>query len=128
MSTEIGSVGSSVARDLLRAHRGSACVTSGRSSGRDQSSLATEWVITDGWLRAAITVRRTVSQARSPLHRLAQDVGAAVALPDRRLVPDQDARAVEARQQALVEQVVRARDVGAELLQVRHDAVHVGAR
>ena len=36
----------------------------GRSSGRDHSSFATEWVITDGWLRAAITVRRTVSQAR----------------------------------------------------------------
>ena len=61
-----------------------------------------------------------------PLERLAQHVGAAVALPDRRLAPDHDARPVEALQQALVEQVVRARDVGADLLQVRDDAVHVG--
>ena len=34
-------------------------------SGVNVSSFATEWVSTDGWLRAAVTVRRTVSRARS---------------------------------------------------------------
>ena len=41
-----------------------------------------------------------------------------VALPDRRLVPDQDPRPVEARQQAVVHQVVGARHVRAQVLQV----------
>ena len=34
-------------------------------SGVKVSSFATEWVSTDGWLRPAVTVRRTVSRARS---------------------------------------------------------------
>ena len=33
-------------------------------SGVKVSSLATEWVRTDGWLRASVTVRRTVRSAR----------------------------------------------------------------
>ena len=51
-----------------------------------------------------------------------------VALPDRRLVPDHDPGAVEPREQPVVQQVVRARDVRAELLEVAHDPVHVAGR
>ena len=37
----------------------------GLSSGVKLSSFATEWVSTDGWLRAALTVRSTDCSARS---------------------------------------------------------------
>ena len=56
-----------------------------------------------------------------------QHVRAGVALPHRRLAPDEDAGTVEALEQLLVQQVVGARDVRAEVLQVGHDAVHVPA-
>jgi hypothetical protein len=62
------------------------------------------------------------------LHALAQHVGLAVALPDRRLVPDHDPGSVEPLQQPLVEEVMGARHVGAQLLQVGHDPVHVRRR
>ena len=65
---------------------------------------------------------------RAPaLPRLPEQVGAAVALPDRRLVPDQDPGSVEAGEQPVVHEVVRTGDVGAQLLQVVHDRVHVRA-
>ena len=44
-----------------------------------------------------------------------------VALPDGRLVPDQDPLAVEARQQPVVHQVVGAGDVRAQVLEVGDD-------
>ena len=49
-----------------------------------------------------------------------------VALPDRGLVPDEDAGAVEAVEQPVVQQVVRARHVRAQVLQLAHVGVHVG--
>ena len=60
-----------------------------------------------------------------PLVRPPEELRPVVALPDRRLVPDEDPGAVEARQQPVVHEVVRARDVRAEVLQVGHDLVHV---
>ncbi len=49
-----------------------------------------------------------------------------VAVVDRRLRPDEDPRLVEAVQQALVEQVVRARDVRPERLELVDGVVDVG--
>ena len=69
------------------------------------------------------------AQQRAPaLPRLPEQVGAAVALPDRRLVPDEDPGPVEAGEQPVVHEVVRAGDVRAQLLQIAHDGVHVRAR
>ena len=61
------------------------------------------------------------------LEREPEQVRAVVALPHRRLVPHHDPRAVEPAQQPLAEHVVRARGVGAQLLELAHDRVEVGA-
>src|SRR5215211_9473131 len=62
MSSVIGRVGSRLRAYLAATVRKR--LVPGCLSGTNDSSLATEWVITDGWLRAALTVRRTVSHAR----------------------------------------------------------------
>ena len=62
MSTEIGTVGSrspASSRAWSRKMR-----VPGLPSGVKDSSLATEWVSTDAWLRPAFTVRSTVTSAR----------------------------------------------------------------
>ena len=97
-------------------------------SAVNASSLATEWVITDGWLRAALTVRSTWATARLRSSGIPEQVRAVVALPDGRLVPHHDPRAVQPAQQPLAEHVVGARHVGAQLLELAHDRVEVGRR
>jgi hypothetical protein len=57
---------------------------------------------------------------------LARRLQQLVAVVDRRLVPDEDALLVEAVEQTRVEQVVRARDVHAERLELLDRAVDVG--
>ena len=104
-------------RGGVRASRPASC---GCSSGIDVSSLATECVITDGWLRAArIVSRTTLELARRAGRGVSQQ---RVAVVDGRLAPDEDALLVEAVEQPLVEQVVRARDVRAERLELVDDA------
>ena len=79
--------------------------------------------MTDGWLRAARIVSRTTSSSRE---RWPGRLEQLVAVVDRRLAPDEDALLVEAVQQARVEQVVRARDVDAERLELVDGVVDVG--
>ena len=79
--------------------------------------------MTDGWLRAGEDrVAHDVELARALAGRLEQ----LVAVVDGRLAPDEDALLVEAVQQARVEQVVRARDVHAERLELVDGVVDVG--
>ena len=62
MSSAIGSVGSRLRARLAASIKNRRVPT--RWSGMKLSSLATEWVITDGWLRAALIVRSTWASAR----------------------------------------------------------------
>jgi hypothetical protein len=63
MSSAIGTVGSSFRAVEAASLRNSRVPAAW--SGSLVSSFATEWAITDGWLRAAVTPRRTVSTARA---------------------------------------------------------------
>ena len=71
--------------------------------------------------RGADTPPRDRAHARRPFGPVARRVDRADALPD------EDARRVEAVQQRRVERVLRARRVGMDALQPRHDAIHVRA-
>ena len=97
----------------------------GLLSGVGVSSLPTESMITEAWLRSPISVERSSASAAAPAGRCPQH---RIGVVDRWLCPDHDPGGVERVEQPRAEQVMGAGDVRAYRAQLGDDRVDVAVR